>query len=319
MSMMFKKALFALALASGLSAQAQDTKVTVAMSSWTGFGPLILARDAGIFKKHGLDVSIRKIPQKERHLAIASGDVQCAATSTETWITWNANGVATTQLFKMDQGMGADGLVVKPGITSIAELKGKNVGVSAPGTNQHFFLSSVLKKNGLSIKDVKTVTMEPGQVANAMVAGNSGLEGGITYEPYLGLVRSNPDKGKLIADSAQYPVVFDTFGCTPQFIKGHPKAAQALTDSYFDALELIRQDRKRAFTIMGADVKQTAEQFEASQSKIQWADREANHRFFNGEIQAFNKEAAALLLETGVIRAIPANLDSLFDTQFLRK
>ena len=47
---------------------------------------------------------------------------------------------------------------------------------------------------------------------------------------------------------------------------------------------------------MGADVKQTAEQFEKSQAKIKWADREANKKFFNGEIQAFNKEAAELLL-----------------------
>ena len=38
----------------------------------------------------------KKIPQKDRHLAIASGDVQCAATTVETWIGWNAAGVATT-------------------------------------------------------------------------------------------------------------------------------------------------------------------------------------------------------------------------------
>ena len=44
----------------------------------------------------GLDVTLRKIPQKDRHLAIASGDIQCAATTVETWVVWNANGVATT-------------------------------------------------------------------------------------------------------------------------------------------------------------------------------------------------------------------------------
>ena len=76
MSMM-KKTVLALSLAAGLSGAvlAQETKVSVAMSGWTGFGPLTLAKDAGIFKKLGLDVSIRKIPQKDRHLAIASGDV----------------------------------------------------------------------------------------------------------------------------------------------------------------------------------------------------------------------------------------------------
>ena len=81
---------------------AQDTKVAVAISGWTGFAPRTLAKEAGLFKKYGLDVSIKKIPQKDRHLAIASGDIQCAATTVETWVVWNANGVATTQIFQLD-------------------------------------------------------------------------------------------------------------------------------------------------------------------------------------------------------------------------
>ena len=107
-----------LAVASG--ALAQDTKVAIGISGWTGFAPLTLAKEAGLFKKHGLDVTIRKIPQKDRHLAIASGDIQCAATTVETWIVWNANGVPTTQIFQLDKSYGADGMVVKPAIQKIA-------------------------------------------------------------------------------------------------------------------------------------------------------------------------------------------------------
>ena len=298
-------------------AQAQDTKVNIAISGWTGFAPLTLAKEAGIYKKNGLDVSIKKIPQKDRHLAIASGDVQCAATTVETWIVWNTNGIATTQLFKMDQGMGSDGIVARNTISKVADLKGKTVAASAPGTNPHFTLAWILKKNGLTLKDVNLVTLEPAPAANAFVAGTGNLDAAVTYEPYLSLVRDKPESGKLIADSLQYPMVFDTFGCTPKFIKENPKAAKALTESYFQALEMIAKEPQKAFAIMGADVKQTAEQFEKSQSKIKWADREANKKFFNGEIQAFNKEAAELLLEIGVIKTKPTNLDTLFDTTFL--
>ena len=117
------KKLITLALLAGAAAaQAQDTKVAIAMSGWTGFAPLTLAKEAGLFKKHGLDVTIKKIPQKDRHLAIASGDVQCAATTVETWVVWNANGVATTQIFQLDKSYGADGMVVKSGIGKIGDL-----------------------------------------------------------------------------------------------------------------------------------------------------------------------------------------------------
>jgi NitT/TauT family transport system substrate-binding protein len=72
----------ALAAAVSFSAQAQDLpKVAIGISGWTGFAPLTLAAQTGIYKKNGVDVSIKKIPQKDRHLAIASGDIQCAATT----------------------------------------------------------------------------------------------------------------------------------------------------------------------------------------------------------------------------------------------
>ena len=299
------------------SAHAQETKVAIAISGWTGFAPLTLAKEAGIFKKNGLDVTIKKIPQKDRHLAIASGDVQCAATTVETWVAWNAAGVATTQIFQLDKSFGADGMVVKPGITKIADLKGKTVAASAPGTAPYFTLAWMLKKNGLSVKDVKVVNLEPQAAASAMIAGNQDIDAAMTYEPYLGAVRAKPEAGKIIATTLDYPMIMDTFGCTPKFLADNPKAAQALADSYFQALEMIKADPQKAFAIMGADVKQSAEAFEASQKYLRWQDKAANQAFFAGEHAAFSKEAADLLLEAVIIRQLP-DMSKLADPRFIQ-
>jgi len=313
------KKLFALTLLAFAAAatHAQETKVSIGISGWTGFAPLTLAKEAGIFKKHGLDVTLKKIPQKDRHLAIASGDIQCAATTVETWIVWNANGVATTQIFQLDKSFGADGMVVKPQIQKIADLKGKTVAASAPGTAPYFTMAWMLKKNGLSPKDVKVVNLEPQAAANAMIAGTADLDAALTYEPYLSAVRAKPEAGKIIATTLDYPMVMDTFGCTPKFLAENPKAAKALADGYFDAVDMIRKEPRKSFEIMGADVKQSAEQFEASQKFLRWQDREANQKFFAGEHAAFSKEAAQLLLEIGVIKQIP-DLSKLADTRFLK-
>jgi NitT/TauT family transport system substrate-binding protein len=309
-------ALAAAALCSG-PALAQETKVGLGISGWTGFAPLTLAKEAGIFKKNGLDVTIKKIPQKDRHLAIASGDVQCAATTVETWVVWNANGVATTQIFQLDKSYGADGLVVKPSIASIKDLKGKTVAASAPGTAPYFGLAWILKKNGLSVKDVKVVNLEPQAAANAFLAGVGDVDAGMTYEPYLSGVRAKPEAGKIIATTLDYPMVMDTVGCTPKFLADNPKAAKALADSYFEALEMIKKDPKKSYEIMGADVKQAGEAFEASQKFLRWQDRAANQKFFAGEHAQFSKEAAELLLEIGIIKQIP-DLSKLADTQFIK-
>jgi NitT/TauT family transport system substrate-binding protein len=308
---------FAVAALAFTAVPAQETKVAIGLSGWTGFAPLTLAKEAGIFAKHGLDVSLKKIPQKDRHLAIASGDVQCAATTVETWVVWNAGGVATTQIFQLDKSYGADGMVVKPGIAKISDLKGKTVAASAPGTAPYFTLAWMLKKNGLSPKDVKVVNLEPQAAANAMIAGTADLDAAMTYEPYLSAVRAKPEAGKIIATTLDYPMVMDTFGCTPKFLADNPKAAKALADSYFEALDMIKREPKKSFEIMGADVKQTGEAFEASQKFLRWQDREANQKFFAGEHAAFSKEAADLLLEAGIIKALP-DMAKLADTRFLK-
>jgi NitT/TauT family transport system substrate-binding protein len=309
------KIVAAATLLAAAPAVAQDVKVNIAISGWTGFAPLTLASQAGIFKKNGLDVTIKKIPQKDRHLAIASGDVQCAATTVETWISWNANGVATKQIFQLDKSYGADGMATRSDIAAIKDLKGKTVAASAPGTSPYFALAWMLKKNGLTVKDVTVVNLEPAAAAQAFVSGQN--DAAMTYEPYLSTVRAAPDKGKIIATTLDYPMVMDTFGCTPKFLADNPKAAKALADSYFEAIAMIEKDQAKSYEIMGADVKQSAEAFGNSAKYLRWQDKAANQKFFTSEFQAFNKEAAELLMEIGIIKTVP-KIDDLYDASYIK-
>ncbi len=316
---MKKSWLFAASVAASLGlaagSAAADTAVSIGMSGWTGFAPLTLAKEAGIFKKNGLDVNIVKVPQASRHLALASGDIQCAATTVETWIVWNAAGVATTQIFQLDMSHGADGMVVRPDIESIADLKGKSIAASAPGTSPYFYLGWILSKNGMTLDDVKVVNMEPGPAAQAFLAGQN--DAAMTYEPYLSSVRAEPDKGKIIATTLDYPAVMDTFGCTPAFLKENPEAAQALANSYFEALEMIASDKDKSYEIMGADVKQSGEDFGKSAANLEWQDKAANQKFFESTFKTFSEEAADLLLTMGVIKEKP-DLSNLADTSYIK-
>ena len=187
----------------------------------------------------------------------------------------------------------------------------------SPGTAPYFGLAWMLAKNGLSIKDVKVVNLSPQAAANAMIAGTDGVDAAMTYEPYLGAVRAKPEAGKIIATTLDYPMVMDTFGCTPAFLAANPKAAQGLANAYFEALDMIKAEPKKSFEIMGADVKQSAEAFEASQKYLRWQDRAANQKFFAGEHAQFSKEAADLLLAVGIIKAAP-DMSKLADPRFIK-
>lgn len=296
-------------------ALAEETPVTIGISGWTGFAPLTLADKAGIFKKHGLAVEVKMIPQSSRHLAVASGTIQCAATTVETYISWNAAGVPIKQIVQLDKSHGADGLAVRDGINSIRDLKGKTVGVDAPGTSPYFALAWILDKNGMTMKDVRLATMSPQAAAQAFTAGRN--DAAMSYEPYLSSIRKQPSAGKIIATTLDYPMVMDTLGCTPTFLTAHPQAAKALVESYFDALEMIKQQPEKSYEIMGAAVKSSGKAFAESASYLRWQGREENRAFFNGGIQRFSDEAGKLLLRAGVIKSIP-DINSLYDASFVQ-
>ena len=113
-------------------------------------------------------------------------------------------------------------------------------------------------------------------------------------------------------------MVMDTVGCAPDWLKANPKAAQALANSYFQALDMIKADPAKSYDIMGSAIKQTGEAFGKSAGYLRWQDKAANQKFFAGEMQQFMKEAAAILLEAGVIRKLPDNYAAMYDDSFIK-
>ena len=195
-------------------------------------------------------------------------------------------------------------MAVRNTIAKIADLKGKTVAASAPGTAPYFTLAWFLKKNGLSVKDVTVVNLEPAAAAQAFVAGQN--DAAMTYEPYLSTVRGKPQAGKIIATTLDYPMIMDTFGCTPKFLAENPKAVQALTDSYFEARgddqegpgeELRDHGRRRQ-----ADA---ASSSRSRRNTCAGRTRRRTRSSSPASSQHFSKEAGDLLLEIGIIKAMP--------------
>jgi NitT/TauT family transport system substrate-binding protein len=297
-------ALFAsAALLAFAPAHAQE-KVVLGMSGWTGFQPLKLAELAGIFKKNGVDIEIRFIAPVQRSAALASGALNAAATTVDQHIVWTSAGIPTVQVALIDKSNGGDGIAVRGGIASIKDLKGKTINVDGPGTVQHFMLSYILEKNGLTIRDVIRATMGAQPAAQAFVAGQN--DAAVTYEPYLSTVRAAPDSGKILVTSKDYPVVIDTIVFRTDFIQKNPKTVKAVVDSFFEALDMIQREPQKAHEIMGGVVKQTGEQFGGSASFITWTDRVANKAYYAKESAQFIDFAVRVLKSNRVIEKEPS-------------
>ncbi len=294
-------------------AQAQE-KVVLGMSGWTGFQPLKLAELAGIFKKNGVDIEIRFIAPVQRSSALASGALNAAATTVDQHIVWTSAGIATTQVALIDKSKGGDGLAVRNNIKSIKDLKGKSVNVDGPGTVQHFMLSYILEKNGMSIQDVIRSTMAAQPAAQAFVAGQG--DAALTYEPYLSSVREKPEAGKILVTSNEYPVVVDVLVFRKDFIDKHPKVVKATVDSFFEALDMLKRDPAKSHELMGSSVKQSGEAFAKSAAYIAWQDRDANKAYYAKEHQPFVEFAVRVLKFNRVIQKEP-KAQEMIDLRFL--
>src|SRR5882672_3935017 len=290
------------------AAQAQE-KVVLGMSGWTGFQPLKLAELAGIFKKNGVDMEIRFIPPVQRSAALASGALNAAATTVDQHIVWTSAGIPTVQVALIDKSNGGDGLAVRNHVSSLKELKGKTINVDGPGTVQHFMLSYILEKNGMSINDVTRSTLAAQPAAQAFVAGQG--DAALTYEPYLSTIRAKPDAGKILVTSKEYPVVIDVLVFKKDFIEKNPKIVRATVDSFFEALDMIKREPDKAYELMGSVVKQPGEAFAKSAAFITWQDRDMNKAYYAKEHQQFTDFAVRVLKFNRVIQKEPKAKDMI--------
>lgn len=294
--------------------RAQDMpKIKIGMSGWTGFAPLTLAEKAGLFKAQGVDVETVFISQKDRLAALAAGAVDGVATTVDTQILW-ATTIPLTQILILDKSNGGDGVAVRKDIDSFEALKGKSIACDAAGTTPYFMLAAMLQENGMSIKDVNLSALSPKDAANAFVAGQ--FDAAVSYEPYLSTIRNDPDAGKILATTVDYPVVVDTLAFPADGIATHTDTYKKIVAGFFAALQMVADKPEEAYGIMGERVNQDAKQFEASAQYINWQDEAENKAYFADGIDAFMKMAVAIQYDNGVIREKP-DLATLIDASFV--
>src|SRR5947207_9689018 len=300
------------AAGAAFTAQAQE-KVVLGMSGWTGLQPLKLAELAGIFKKNGVDIETRFIAPVQRSAALASGALNAAATTVDQHIVWTSAGIPTVQVALIDKSNGGDGLAVRNNIQSLKELKGKTINVDGAGTVQHFMLSYILEKNGMSIQDVTRSTLAAQPAAQAFVAGQG--DAALTYEPYLSTIRAKPEAGKILVTSKEYPVVVEVLVFKKDFIEKNAKTGKATVDSFFEALDMIKKEPAKAYELMGSTVKQAGDAFAKSAAFIAWQDRAANKGYYAKDHKPFVDFAVRVLKSNRVIEKEP-KAEEMVDLRF---
>ncbi len=144
--------------------------------------PLWIAKEGGYFEKNGLDVELSNIASTQGVAALLSGQVKFAQMGGSETLSAAAQG-ADVKIIGMIAGVYPFVLEVNASIRTVADLKGKKVGVSAPGSSSDIATRVALKKMGLDPD--KDVTITPvGSVQQRTAAMLTGaIDAGLAQPP----------------------------------------------------------------------------------------------------------------------------------------
>ncbi len=227
----------------------------LAVSSYTGYGPYFIGAKKGFFKAAGVDLrpSVVGDDALQRGVAVRAGKLEGFATTLDTAISTMGKGVPVVNVMATDTSDGADGVVGGRDMTSVADLRGKEVAVQS-GTTTQFLLAYALKKNGLSLDDIKAKDLDPSAAGSAFVAGK--VPAAATWEPWLG--QAEKSGGRILASTKDYPgVIVDTAAISRTWATAHPDAIKGLIAGWDKSVAYLRSNPDDALQIIseGLDTK----------------------------------------------------------------
>ncbi len=221
------------------------------------YGPLWLTKEAGIFKKYGIDPEFIYIAGGPPSLqALIAGDVAIAFTAGGATVAANLAGSDVVLL-----GASIDSLPFElwsiPSIKEPAQLKGSKLGVSRIGATTDFVARYLLKKWGLQPdKDVPIFQAGSGPQVFAALKGGSVHSGVLSTGPET--LRAEAEGYVRLADVSTSGLVypFGPFAARQPFLKSQPDLVSRFMKAYVEGIHRFKTDKTAALATLEKYTKQ---------------------------------------------------------------
>ncbi len=267
----------------------------VGTNSWPGYEPLHLAKERGYFQ-HDVEVNTYKSATEVLN-RFRSGKIHLAALTLDEAVILKDQGYDPVVIAVLDISDGADVIMAREGIETLADLKGKSIGVenSALGS---FVLARALEIGGLSPQDVNIFPV--GINKHEEVFTKKVVDAVITFEP----VRSELLKrgSKEIFTSKEMPgEIVDVLVINGNYMD------KALVDdmlqSWNRSVEAYNAREPEAMQSAAKCFDQTPEEFVASLDGLKIPTlKESSTMLSDGTMEKTLEKIQGIMLEKGLIK-----------------
>lgn len=224
--------------------------IAVGGQALTYYLPLSVADRLGYFKDEGLDVKISDFAGGSRALqAVVGGSADVVSGAFEHTLNLQSKSQFYREFVLQGRApMIGFGVSRKnmPDYSGPADLKGKKIGVTAPGSSTNMLVNFFLAKHGMTVNDVAIIGVGAG--GGAISALRSGQVDALSNtDPVLSMLERN-DELQLIADTRSLNDTKEIFGgnmpagclyASQRFLDDNPNTAQALANAIVRADKFI--------------------------------------------------------------------------------
>jgi NitT/TauT family transport system substrate-binding protein len=261
----------------------------IGMHVWPGFEPLFLARHTGSLNEKDFRL-VEFSDGSEVGRAFRNDTVEAVCLTLDEVFYLVQNGTDPVILLVLDESRGADVVLARPEIKSLAELKGKRIAVEVSAV-ETYTLTRALQHAGLTVKDVTPVSLPMEKHLEAFQSGE--VDAVVTYEPM---------RTKLLAlgavdvfNSSQMPgEIVDVLVVHRDYLEKHPERRGALRQAWFAALAQVRRSPHESAKFMAIREQVTTEEFEASLRGLHFPDEQESRVLLEGDAPKLLESAARL-------------------------
>ena len=231
----------------------EKSKVSIAVGGKAAFYylPLTIAEQLGYFKAEGLEVEISDFAGGSRALqAVVGGSADVVSGAYEHTINLQSKG-QKFQAFVLQGRAPAISMGISPkampNYKTLADLKGKKIGISAPGSSTNMVANLILSRAGLKASDVSFIGV--GTAAGALTAFRAGqIDAMCNVDPVMTMLEQK-NEVRIIADTRTLKGTVDVFGgampagclyAPVEFIEKNPNTVQALTNAMVRSLKWLQ-------------------------------------------------------------------------------
>jgi len=204
--------------------------------------PYIIARDRGFFREEGLQVEFVFMKAIQTVQAMLAGGVDFG-TATGTGISAAVNGADVRVVFALTDKPSFD-MIAQPAITNVEQMRGKKLGISAPGSLTEILARQILIVNKIPLDQVTMLPLGTSDVT--YVALKAGTIDATMLQVPQNFIAQDEGYRKIAAGADVYRAVQGGLTTTKAVLTDRPEIVTRVIRATQKALRLMRNDKKFA-------------------------------------------------------------------------